>query len=166
MKCLLFPLVPLMCLLNACSSPPKSTATAYSGPRPLLVNGRAIAPEGVPDAVRRAVAAGNAIQHMPYVYGGGHGAAASGLDCSGSTSYVLRSAGLMQGCIPSQAFLKWGRSGPGKYITVYARDGHVFMTICGLRLDTSSGGSGHVGPRWSTKPRTLAKFKARHPENL
>ena len=159
-------LLPVCCLMAACSSTPKTTATAYTGQRPLLVNGRAIAPEGVPDAVKKAIAAGNAIQHMPYVFGGGHGKPSHGLDCSGSTSYVLRSAGLMQGCIPSQAFLKWGNHGPGKYITVYARDGHVFMTVCGLRLDTSSGGSGHVGPRWNTKPRSLDRFKARHPAGL
>ena len=89
-----------------------------------------------------------------------------GLDCSGSTSHVLRAAGLMNGSMPSKGFQKYGKSGPGKYITVFARDGHVFMTICGLRFDTTSSGSGHVGPRWMTKPRNTQGFRLRHPTGV
>ncbi len=152
--------------MSACASKPKTSAESYRGARPMLFHARAHAPEGTPGPVQRAIEAGNAIQHMPYVFGGGHGGPSHGLDCSGSTSYVLRSAGLLAGSMTSGAFKKWGRSGPGRYITVYARDGHVFITICGLRLDTSSGGSGHVGPRWNEKPRNLRGFVARHPEGL
>jgi hypothetical protein len=87
------------------------------------------------------------------------------LDCSGSVSYVLRHAGLIDSAMPSSAYRKYGRSGQGKWITVFARSGHVFMTICGLRLDTSSQGTG-IGPRWSTKPRNTKGFTVRHPAGL
>jgi hypothetical protein len=103
---------------------------------------------------------------MPYIFGGGHGGPSRGLDCSGTVSYVLRTCGLIQGSITSSGFKKYGNSGPGKYITIYARDGHVFMTICGLRLDTTSQGSGHIGPRWNEKPRTTKTFVMRHPPGL
>ncbi|MES2709362.1 MAG: peptidoglycan endopeptidase [Verrucomicrobiota bacterium] len=146
----------------ACSSTKKNSAEYYDGPPPLLVNGQAYAPKKAPAAVHRAMAAANAIQHMPYQYGGGHGRASRGLDCSGSVSYVLRNAGLMNGSTTSGGFRKFGKSGGGKWITVFASDGHVFMTICGLRLDTSSRGTG-VGPRFSQKPRNTRSFKVRHP---
>jgi hypothetical protein len=68
--------------------------------------------------------------------------------------------------MPSKGFRNYGKPGAGKYITIFARDGHVFMTICGLRFDTTSNGSGHVGPRWMTMPRNLKGFKLRHPPGL
>lgn len=155
----------LAVLAVSCASAPKSTAV-YRGSRAALVNGRAVAPAGVPRVVREAIAAGNRIQKVPYEFGGGHGRRSRGLDCSGSVSYVLRSCGLLAETMPSSAFRKYGAPGPGRYITVYARPGHVFMTVCGLRLDTTSGGSGHVGPRWNAKPRNLKGFTARHPRGF
>ncbi len=156
----------LVCFLASCSSTPKNTESVYSGRRAVIVNGEASAPSNAPSAVKRAIAAANNINHLPYQFGGGHGRPCYGLDCSGSTSHVLRAAGLIDGSMPSKGFLKYGKSGPGKYITIFARDGHVFMTICGLRFDTTSGGSGHVGPRWMTKPRSTKGFKLRHPPGL
>ncbi len=155
----------LAVLAISCSSTPKSTAS-YRGSRAALVNGRAIPPQGVPRVVREAMAAGNRIQKVPYEFGGGHGRKSRGLDCSGSVSYVLKSCGLLAEPMPSSAFRKYGAPGPGRYITIYARSGHVFMTVCGLRLDTTSRGSGHVGPRWNTKPRNLKGFTARHPRGF
>lgn len=149
--------------LVSCASPKKkNSAEYYDGPPPLIVNGKAYAPKKAPAVVHRAMAAANAIQHAPYQYGGGHGRASRGLDCSGSVSYVLRNAGLMNGSTTSGGFRKFGKAGAGKWITVFANDGHVFMTICGLRLDTSSRGTG-IGPRYSTKPRKTGDFKVRHP---
>jgi hypothetical protein len=143
----------LSLLAVGCASKPKTTAV-YRGNRAALVNGRAVAPAGAPRAVRAAIAAGNRIQKVPYQYGGGHGRPSRGLDCSGSVSYVLKASGLLASPLTS---------GVGVYITVYGRDGHVFMTVCGLRLDTSNSGNGHAGPRWSTKPRNVRGFTARHP---
>ena len=37
----------------------------------------------------------------------------------------------------SGAFMRWGRRGPGKWVTVYAHGGHAYMVVAGLRLDTS-----------------------------
>lgn len=158
-------LLPLLLLLASCASSQRTSADYYDGPPPAFVNGQVVAPKRAPKSVHRAVAAANAIQSAPYQYGGGHGRASSGLDCSGSVSYVLRESGLLQSSLPSSAFRKYGRSGEGKWITVFARPGHVFMTICGLRLDTSSRGGG-IGPRWSTKPRLTKGFKIRHPAGL
>ena len=149
-----------------CAGKPTTTGQVYRGARPLLVNGRAVAPDGVPRVVRRAIEAGNSIQHVPYQFGGGHGRPSRGLDCSGTVSYVLRQCGLLATHMPSKAFRKYGAAGPGRYISIFARDGHVFMTVCGLRLDTTSGGSGHVGPRWTTKPRNLKGFTVRHPRGF
>lgn len=155
-----------LCFLVSCSSTPQNTESVYRGPRAVIMNGEAYAPTSVPSSVKRAITAANEINHLPYQFGGGHGRPCYGLDCSGSTSHVLRAAGLMDGSMPSKGFLKYGKSGPGKYITVFVRDGHVFMTICGLRFDTTSNGSGHVGPRWMTKPRSTKGFKLRHPPGL
>ena len=153
-----------LCLLVSCSSTPKNSAAGYRGPKAAMVNNDVIPPDNVPSSVRRAIYAANNINHLPYQFGGGHGRDCYGLDCSGSVSHVLRNAGFIDGCMPSKGYLKYGRSGPGKYITIYARDGHVFMTICGMRFDTTSGGSGHVGPRWMEKPRSTKGFSVRHPE--
>ncbi len=152
-------------LLASCASSKKTTEDYYDGPRAVFVNGQVAAPKQAPAAVHRAVAAANAIQQAPYQMGGGHGRESHGLDCSGSVSHVLRSAGLLKGSMPSGAFRKYGRSGQGKWITVFARPGHVFMTICGIRLDTSSRGTG-IGPRWTTKPRATKGFTVRHPGGL
>lgn len=71
---------------------------------------------------------------LPYIFGGGHGRrppaphAARGYDCSGSVSRVLFAAGLLKDVKTSSGFLSWGRRGKGR-ITVYARSGHVLMSI-------------------------------------
>jgi hypothetical protein len=90
----------------------------------------------------------------------------TGYDCSGSASYVLNKAGLMRGSMPSGPFRKYGKGGEGKWISVYAREGHVFLVVAGLRFDTSNSGNGHVGPRWLTKGRTTKHFVVRHPPGL
>ena len=134
-----------------------------SGYTAMIKGGIAYAPKRAPAAVKRAIAAGNRLQSMPYKWGGGHAHLNdSGYDCSGSVSYVLREAGLMSGCIPSQDFFNYGKKGAGKWITLYVRDGHVFMTVAGLRLDTG-GSSGSSGPRWKTATRAGKGHVMRHP---
>jgi NlpC/P60 family len=134
-----------------------------AGETALLRDGYAYAPKNAPPAVIRAIAAGNRLQSKPYKWGGGHAKLNDwGYDCSGTVSYVLREAGLMQGCIPSKAFFRYGKRGEGKWITVYCRNGHVFMTVAGLRLDT--GGSGaRTGPRWKPQRRSVGGHAMRHP---
>ena len=57
------------------------------------------------------------------------------------------------------------KRGRGKWITVYARNGHVFMTIAGLRFDTQGQGR-EDGPRWAQRPRKQKNDVARHPRGL
>lgn len=129
----------------------------------MLKNGIAYAPRRAPAAVKRALAAGNRLQGKPYKWGGGHARENdSGYDCSGTVSYVLREAGLMKGSIPSGDFYGYGKKGEGKWITIYARKGHVFMTIAGLRLDTGGPGD-RDGPSWKPRTRQSRGHVMRHP---
>ena len=163
----LFFFLPVAGGLVSCSSQVKAKhPISYrfeNGRTAMIKNGFAYAPKRAPASVKRAIAAGNRLQGMPYKWGGGHARLDdSGYDCSGTVSYVLREAGIMKGCIHSKAFFKYGKKGAGKWITVYVREGHVFMTIAGLRLDT--GGSGaRSGPRWKTETRQGRGHVMRHP---
>ena len=88
---------------------------------------------------KQIIAAANEIEGMPYKYGGGHGELDdTGYDCSGSVSYALHGAGLLDDALPSGAFTTWGESGPGNWVTIYANGGHMYMTVAGLRFDTSA----------------------------
>jgi hypothetical protein len=56
--------------------------------------------------------------------------------------------------------MRYGESGPGEWITIYANQGHVFMLVAGLRFDTS--GQGRAGTRWQQAPRSVSGFAVRH----
>jgi cell wall-associated NlpC family hydrolase len=128
--------------------------------------GDAEPPPGAPGVVAKVVAGGNAIARFPYVWGGGHGSFVdSAYDCSGSVSYALAAAGLLDRPLVSGELAKWGEPGPGRWITIYAHAGHVFMTVGGLRFDTS-GRDGPFGSRWQRDPRSVAGFEVRHPPGL
>ncbi|MBE2317519.1 hypothetical protein DVA67_016165 [Solirubrobacter sp. CPCC 204708] len=116
------------------------------------------------DVVGRIVAAANEIATTPYVYGGGHGGNSSGYDCSGSISYALAAAGLLDGALDSTGFMSWGEPGPGKRVTIYANAGHAYMVVDGRRYDTSALSGG--GTRWTSEMRSSAGFVARHPPGL
>ena len=129
----------------------------------LSADGRtAIPPASAPLAVQRAIYAANKITRKPYRYGGGHRSFSSrAYDCSGSVSYALHGGGLLARPLDSRAFMRWGASGPGQWITVYTNPGHAYVVIAGLRFDTS--GHGEHGPRWRTGVRSSRSFRARHP---
>ncbi len=116
------------------------------------------------DVVSRVVAAANEIATTPYVWGGGHGGASGGYDCSGSISYALAAAGLLASPLDSTGFMSWGEPGPGSRITVYANAGHAYMVVDGRRFDTSALSGG--GTRWTSEMRSSAGFVARHPPGL
>ncbi|MEY3897427.1 MAG: hypothetical protein RLZZ214_2948 [Verrucomicrobiota bacterium] len=161
---------PLLGGLVSCSSQVKAKRpVSYhfeSGRTALIKDGLAYAPRNAPAAVKRAIAAGNRLQGKPYKWGGGHAKLQdSGYDCSGTVSYVLREAGLMKGSIPSRSYFSYGKKGEGKWITLYIRKGHVFMTVAGLRLDTGGPG-GETGPRWKTATRQGKGHVMRHPAGL
>jgi cell wall-associated NlpC family hydrolase len=128
-------------------------------------DGTAVAPRSAPDVVALVIAAGNEIATKPYKWGGGHGAwSDTGYDCSGSVSFALAGAGLLDSPLDSTRFMRWGADGPGRYITVYANAGHAFMVVDGLRFDTS-GAQG--GTRWQPAAgRSYGGFVARHPPGL
>jgi len=134
--------------------------TATVGP-----DGLAVAPAGAPPQVQQIIAAGNQIASKPYKYGGGHGKwNDSGYDCSGSVSFALASAGLLNSSLTSGQLASWGEPGKGKWVTIYASDGHVFMEVAGIRFDT--GAQRVTGSRWAPDGRSTAGFVARHPAGL
>jgi hypothetical protein len=133
-----------------------------------IVNGLAYAPAEAPMQVKKAIWAGDAIRHKPYVYGGGHGTWNDvGYDCSGSVSYVLHAAGLLKTADDSSQFETWGQSGLGEWITVYTNPGHAFVQIAGIRLDTSAEqdptATDSSGPRWRPVMTSTSGYQARHP---
>jgi hypothetical protein len=155
------------------SSPAPEVRTSGSGPtvagnRALLRNGVAYAPSNAPERVKSAIWAVNTIRTKPYHWGGGHGSFSdSGYDCSGTVSFALHHAGALNQPLPSSDLTRFGERGRGRWITVYARHGHTFATIAGLRLDTTDFRYGSdVGPRWHNDGRDTWGFEARHPAGL
>ena len=143
-----------------------TTAFLQTGPRAaVLPDGTAVAPDDAPEPVKRVIQAGNAIAKFPYKWGGGHGAwKDEGYDCSGSGSFALAGAGLLNSPRASGGFMKWGEPGPGEWITIFANSGHVFMVVAGLRFDTS--GRGRAGTRWQESSRGAGGYEVRHPPGL
>jgi len=136
------------------------------GQAKLAADGKAIAPIDAPEAVRDVIAAGNRIAHKPYTYGGGHGSwSASGYDCSGSVSYALHGGRLLGTQLTSGDLAGWGAGGKGRWITIYANGGHVYMVVAGLRFDTSMRGS-DTGSRWQRAMRSPSGYAVRHPKGL
>jgi peptidoglycan hydrolase-like protein with peptidoglycan-binding domain len=128
-------------------------------------DGLASAPANAPEAVKQIIAAGNAIATKPYKYGGGHGRwQDTGYDCSGSVSYALHGAGLLDEAMPSGSFTSWGDKGPGQWVTIYANGGHMYMVVAGLRFDTS--GRQQDGTRWHADMRSGSGYTVVHPPGL
>jgi cell wall-associated NlpC family hydrolase len=128
-------------------------------------NGLAVAPASAPPEVHAIIAAGNEIATKPYKYGGGHGKwRDTGYDCSGSISYALHGAGLLDTALDSSGFMSWGESGRGEWVTIYAHGGHAYMLVAGLRFDTSA--RKVTGNRWSDEMRSPSGYTIRHPEGL
>ena len=133
----------------------------------LTPDGQAVAPFDAPESVQRIIAAGNIISRSPYKWGGGHGRwLDDGYDCSGSVSFALAAAGLLEAPLVSGALARWGAPGRGRWVTVFAHDGHVFMEVAGLRFDTSGRDSRSGGSRWQPETRSAAGFEVRHPPGL
>jgi hypothetical protein len=112
----------------------------------------------------------NRIIGRPYVYGGGHTASfrSAGYDCSGTVSFALHGARLLESPLDSSSFLRWGQRGAGTWMTVWTNPSHVFLNIAGIRLDTSRADDpgGKRGPRWRPALRDTAGFTARHYQGL
>ncbi len=141
------------------------TTETTPGAKAKLVNGQAVPPAGAPPKVVRAIKAANRIVlDRPYCLGGGHGSWQSRCyDCSGTVSYALGKPGarVLPSPMPSGSFMRWEKSGMGKWITVYANEGHMYAVIAGLRLDTSM--TPGDGPGWSKGQLKQRGFAVRHP---
>ncbi len=142
---------------------PPATGTTTPGSKAKLKNGFAIPPANAPAEVVAAIEAANEIvKSKPYCLGGGHSRRIDRCyDCSGTVSYALTGAGLLDYAMPSGSFMRWGKRGAGEWITVYAHGGHMYAVIAGLRLDTSM--TAGDGPGWSKIQRDQAGFRVRHP---
>ncbi len=141
---------------------PADPATAVAT---LAADGTAIAPAGAPQQVVELIGAANAIATLPYRYGGGHGSFDDkAYDCSGSVSYALHGADLLDTTLDSTSLMSWGRAGAGQWITVYANKEHTFLAVAGLRFDTS--GQRASGSRWQPMERSTKGFAVRHPDGL
>ena len=140
-----------------------------SGNSAVFRDGLALAPANAPLSVKRAIWAANQLRTKPYRFGGGHKTFHdNAYDCSGTVSYALAGAGLVSVPMSSKEFRAYGDRGPGKWITVYARNGHTFAVIAGLRLDTTSphNPERRWAPRWQPTERMPKGFEARHPIGL
>ena len=156
--------------------PPPENISTPGGKAKLLPDGTAAAPADAPAEVQQAIWAANRLKELPYKYGGGHAKIEdNGYDCSGTVSYALIHAGLLESPLPSGSFMKWGERGRGAWITVFANGGHAYAVIAGLRLDTSSYSTRAArskrkyataferGPRWRPYKRPARGFRKRHP---
>src|SRR5579875_671485 len=130
-------------------------------------NGTIPIPPAIPLIVQRVIAGANAIADYPYVYGGVHlSFQDNAYDCSGSISYALAAGGLLARPETSGELESWGAPGPGRWITIYANAGHVYMYVnvgdgVWMRFDTV-GRSGPYASRWQPDARSNEGFVARH----
>ncbi len=134
-----------------------------------FVEGLAAAPMNAPAAVQDVIWAGNEVIGLPYVYGGGHASFTSrGYDCSGTVSFALHGGNLIASPEDSSEMETWGSHGPGRWIAVFSNPGHAYMTVAGLRLDTSAADdpSGLQGPRWRPLRTENGGYRVRHPLGL
>jgi hypothetical protein len=131
----------------------------------ILGSGLAVPPADSPERVKVLIWTSNRLIGLPYRYGGGHHSfSANAYDCSGSVSYALHAAGQIAYPDDSLGFETWGVHGAGPWITVYTRDGHAWLTVAGIRLDTSpvNDPGGLSGPRWRPGLEPLRGFRLRH----
>jgi Putative peptidoglycan binding domain len=148
---------------EATSSDQPTTTTTEKAT--LTSDGLAVPPASAPLAVQSVIEAGNKIARKRYRYGGGHGDFDdTGYDCSGSVSYALHGGDLLDSPLPSSGFMRYGRRGRGKWITIRANSGHAYMVVAGLRFDTS--GLRTRGTRWTQKMRSPRGYRGRHPAGL
>lgn len=130
------------------------------------VGGLAAAPIAAPLNVQKIIWAGNQIVGDPYIWGGGHASFKSpGYDCSGTVSFALHGGHLLATPEDSSEFEGFGSHGDGAWVTIFTNAGHAYMTVAGLRLDTSSADdpSNQQGPRWRPLRPANEGFRIRHP---
>jgi peptidoglycan hydrolase-like protein with peptidoglycan-binding domain len=131
-------------------------------------DGSVTPPASAPQVIQKMILAGNQIDTKPYCYGGGHGRwKDSCYDCSGSVSYVLHAAGLLNVSEDSTELESFGARGPGRWVTIWANGGHTYMQIAGLWFDTAQQSSNPLNDRWAKRNiEDNSAFVVRHPNGL
>ncbi len=121
-------------------------------------NGKGFAAGGATDTrLSRLIAAANRVDamHLPYVWGGGHQQPAqigSGMDCSGSVSYVVQQAGYKVPTVTSGNMPQWGFKPGSDGATVFYNPEHTFMRIGQKYFGTTGfGHPGWTGAGWFTQ---------------
>jgi hypothetical protein len=135
----------------------QTAAAPPTGKTRINPDGTATAPAGAPALVQAVVAGANQIIDTSYCYAGGHGNwTSSCYDCSGSVSFALHAAGLLNTPEDSTQLESYGLPGPGQYITIYADASHAFLVVGGRAFDTADFGGPNIpagtGPRWRSDP--------------
>ena len=104
-----------------------------------LGNGVAVPPLEAPEAVKQIIEAGNMIARTPVHLGRRpRQVARQGLRLLGLgvvRARLRRPAERRRWT--SGPLMGWGEPGPGKWVTIYANTGHVYMYVAGIRFDTS-----------------------------
>jgi cell wall-associated NlpC family hydrolase len=150
-------------------APPAKPQLLVPGSRARYVAGLAAAPMSAPPVVQQMVWASNNIIGLPYIWGGGHASFSSpGYDCSGTVSFALHGGALLKTPEDSSEFMHWGSHGIGRWVTIFSNPSHAYMTVAGLRLDTSAADdpSNQQGPRWRPLRRENGGYIVRHPLGL
>ena len=83
-------------------------------------------------------------------------------------SFALHGASLLSTPEDSSEFERWGSHGIGRWVTIFSNPGHAYMTVAGLRLDTSAADdpTNQQGPRWRPLRPGNQGFRIRHPLGL
>jgi hypothetical protein len=150
-------------------SAPVKPLLLVPGSRARYVAGLAAAPMSAPAAVQQIIWTGNQIIGLPYIFGGGHQSFTSrGYDCSGTVSFALHGAALLKTPEDSSEFMGYGSAGIGRWVTIFSNSGHAYMTVAGLRLDTSAADdpSNQQGPRWRPLRSSNGGYAVRHPPSV
>ncbi len=137
--------------------------------RPLRGRARGGPDVGAREPCRRSSGLATRLIGLPYIFGGGHASFSSpGYDCSGTVSFALHGADLLTTPEDSSEFEVWGSHGAGRWVTIFSNPGHAYMTVAGLRLDTSAADdpSNQQGPRWRPLRPANEGFVVRHPLGL
>jgi hypothetical protein len=152
--------------VEATSAVPAKPQLLVPGTRARYVDGFAAAPMSAPAAVQKIIWAGNQIVGLPYIWGGGHASFISpGYDCSGTVSFALHGGSMLATPEDSSEFMHWGSHGIGRWVTVFSNPSHAYMTVAGLRLDTSAADdpSNQQGPRWRPLRESNGGYAIKHP---
>ncbi|HEY4450857.1 MAG TPA: hypothetical protein VGN13_04590 [Solirubrobacteraceae bacterium] len=148
---------------------PSKPELLVPGTRARYIAGVAAAPMSAPAVIQQIVWAGDQIIGLPYIWGGGHASFLSpGYDCSGTVSFALHGGSLLKTPEDSSEFMQWGSHGVGRWVTIFSNPGHAYMTVAGLRLDTSAADdpTNQQGPRWRPLRPGNGGYSVRHPLGL